>query len=282
MDSAKYKLWEMSRYGVSGQTDLREGIGKIVDINGCTLLRCTGGYGVVSIDFRKMKMSAGCLVVLAGDLPFIPIAVSEDFRADYVSVSRELADDIFYKIASSFWDLLYKYPVLPTTPGQSRLLGHWFIQTDWAINHCAIEQAEDIVRNNFYNLFVAIDNEMRDMGIGEISDFSKNRSWKLYNDFYTLLSRYHTKYHDVKFYADRLHITPDYLYKLFRRVENISPKEMIDRLVTVSIKILLRDTDLSVKNIARELHFDDPPYMCRFFRRMTGMSPLEYRNSVKK
>ena len=83
------------------------------------------------------------------------------------------------------------------------------------------------------------------------------------------MGRYHTKYHDVKFYADKLNITPDYLYKLFYRIENISPKEMIDRLVIVSIKILLQNTDLSVKNIAAELHFDDPPYMCRFFRRMT-------------
>ncbi|WP_018337381.1 AraC family transcriptional regulator [Butyricimonas synergistica] len=282
MNKAKYKLWEITRYGISGETDLKEGIGKIVDINGCTLLRCTQGHGVVSIDFREMKVSAGCLVVLTGDLPFIPIELSRDFHAYYISVPKALADETFYKVASSFWDLLYKHPVLPTTPEQDRLLKHWFIQTDWIINHCDTEQAKDVVRNNFYNLFVAIDNEMRRTGIEEVSNFSKNRSWKLYNDFYTLLSRHHTKHHDVKYYADKLHITPDYLYKLFHRIENISPKEMIDRFVIVSIKILLQNTDLSIKNIAAELHFDDPPYMCRFFRRMTGMSPLEYRDSVKK
>lgn len=282
MDRTKYKLWEITRYGLSGETNLQEGVGKIVDINGCTLLRCTQGHGVVSIDFRKVKVSAGCLVVLSGDLPFIPIEISKDFHAYYISVPKELADEVFYKVASSFWDLIYKYPVLPMTPEQNRLLKHWFIQTDWLINHCGIDQAKDAVRNNFYNLFVAIDNKMRRMGIEEISDFSRNRSWKLYNDFYSLLSRHHTKHHDVKFYADKLHITPDYLYKLFHRIESISPKEMIDRFVIVSIKILLQNTDLSIKNIAAELHFDDPPYMCRFFRKMTGMSPLEYRDSVKR
>lgn len=282
MKNVKYRLWEITRFGISGETDLREGVGNIVDINGCTLLRCTQGFGVVSIDFRKMAVTAGCLVVLTGDIPFIPIEMSGDFRASYISVPRELADEMFYKVASSFWDLLYRYPVLRTDPEQSRLLEHWFIQTGWFLNHCDIEQAKDAVRNNFYNLFVAIDSEMRRTGAGDVGNFSKNRSWKLYNDFYTLLSRYHTKYHDVKFYADRLNITPDYLYKLFHRIENTSPKEMIDRFVLVSIKILLQNTDLSVKNIAAELHFDDPPYMCRFFRRMTGMSPLEYRDSVKK
>ena len=93
---------------------------------------------MVSIDFRKMKVSAGSLVVLTGDLPFIPIEMSRDFHACYISVPEELADEMFYKVASSFWDLLYRYPVLPTTPEQNRLLKHWFIQTDWVINHFTI------------------------------------------------------------------------------------------------------------------------------------------------
>ena len=282
MEVEKYKLWEIARFAASGETDLKDGVGKIVDINGCTLLRCARGAAEISFDFRRFRLSPGRLLVLMGDLPFIPIEVSPDFHAYYITVPVELADEMFYKVTSSLWDLLYDYPVLHPSPEQGRLLKHWFIQTDWVINHCDIKQAEDVVRNNFYNLFVAIDNEMRRSGIGVVSDFSKNRSWRLFNEFYALLGRYHTKCHDVRFYADRLSITPDYLYKLVHRIEKISPKEIIDRYIVVSIKMLLQNTDLSIKNIAAELHFDDPPYMCRFFRRMTGMSPLEYRDSVKK
>ena len=172
--------------------------------------------------------------------------------------------------------------MLSVSPEQDRLLRHWFMQTDWFINHCDIKQAEDAMKNNFQNLFVAIQNEMQSAGIGIVSDFPKNRSWRLFNDFYTLVGRYHTQYHDVAFYADKLHITPDYLYKLIRRIEDVSPKEIIDRHILVTIKTLLQGTDLSIKNIAAELHFEDPPYMCRFFRRMEGMSPLEYRDSVRK
>lgn len=282
MGVEKFRLWEITRIGVSGETTLEEGLGKFVDINGCTLLKCTKGYGIVSIDFRKVRVSSGCLVVLTGDIPFIPIQVSKDFMASYISVPDEISNEMFCKVASSFWDLLYKYPVLRTTPEQERLLRHWFEQTDWVINHCGIKQANDVVRNNFYNLFVAIDNEMRMAGVEEVVDFSKNRSWTLFNEFYILLSRYHTRHHDVGFYADKLNITPDYLCKLVHRIENVSPKEIIERNILVSIKELLQSTDLPVKSIAAELQFDDPPYMCRFFRKMTGMTPLEYRNSVRK
>lgn len=58
----------------------------------------------------------------------------------------------------------------------------------------------------------------------------------------------------------------------------MSPKEVIDQQIIVEIKTYLLNTDLSVKNIASELNFEDPSYMCRFFRRMTGVSPISYRN----
>ena len=45
--------------------------------------------------------------------------------------------------------------------------------------------------------------------------------------------------------------------------------------------MLLDTTDLSVKQIAERLHYDDPSYMCRIFRKHTGMSPIEYRNKLR-
>lgn len=55
----------------------------------------------------------------------------------------------------------------------------------------------------------------------------------------------------------------------------------IDYQVLVAFKISFQDTSLLVKDIASELNFDDPSYMCRFFRRMTGVSPMEFKNNSK-
>lgn len=284
MENVKYRLWEIEKYAVSGVTDLKSGLGKIVNINGCTLLLCNKGFGVMSIDFREVKVRAGDLVILIGDAPFIPIEVSKDFSSCFVSTTKWMADEMFYNItSSSFWEFIYRHPVLTLNSKQSELLQSWFLQTDWVINNCYIEQVKDIIKNNFYNLFVVIDNEIKSSGkYSQIENLPKNRAWALYNDFYTLLDRYHSKHHSVNFYAQQLSITPDYLYKIVQKVENTSPKEIIDRYVIVAIKTLLQNTDLSVKNIATELNFDDVPYMCRFFRRNTGLSPLEYRHNEKK
>lgn len=61
-----------------------------------------------------------------------------------------------------------------------------------------------------------------------------------------------------------------------------SPKEIIEQMIIVEIKTYLSNTNLSIKNIAAEMNFEDPSYMCRFFRRHTGSSPTEYRNIYLK
>ncbi|WP_404478878.1 helix-turn-helix domain-containing protein [Sphingobacterium sp. ML3W] len=59
---------------------------------------------------------------------------------------------------------------------------------------------------------------------------------------------------------------------------NDSPKGLIDRQVTLEIKALLRSTDLSIKEIAYRLNFEDSSYLTRYFKKQTGMTLTQYRN----
>jgi len=45
---------------------------------------------------------------------------------------------------------------------------------------------------------------------------------------------------------------------------------------------LLANADMSIKEIAATLHFEDTSYMCRYFRQHTGLSPMEYRSGTKR
>lgn len=58
---------------------------------------------------------------------------------------------------------------------------------------------------------------------------------------------------------------------------NDTPKGLIERQVILEMKMLLETTDMSVKEIAGCLNFEDGSYMCRFFKRHTGISLTEYR-----
>lgn len=282
MDGIKYNYWKLRGFGVYGTSDLRECTGKLMDLNGCTVLLCTGGYAIVSVNSKQYRVSCGSLVLMPYDMSFIPIRTSSEFSVRYISVSKEIADNLFCTINVNVWDLIYTSPVLDTSAVQYELLCHWFDQAEWMLKTCDEEYQENVLKNSLYNLLIGVCSEVRRMGIKEMASDIKNRAWKLAGEFYALLNRYHAKHREVKFYADKMSITPDYLYKLIYRTDKITPKEVIDRNTIVTIKNYLQSTDLSVKSIADELNFEDASYMCRFFRKMTGMSPNQFRNKTNK
>ncbi len=76
-------------------------------------------------------------------------------------------------------------------------------------------------------------------------------------------------------------MSPNYLNIIVRRMNAISAKEQINKQIELVIRTLLDTTDLSVKQIAERLHYEDPSYLCRIFRKQTGMTPMQYRNKLK-
>lgn len=280
MEKVKYTLCLPSRPYAAGTADLRQAVGKLVDLNGCTLLLCTDGAAWVSLNLKRRKIRKGDFLMLSYEMSLILLRVSGDFSVRFVSLPPDIADEVYYRIPSdSFWDYWDAFTVSHTSPGQYGLLVGWFGQMEWIAETADGEYKAQMIRNNFHNLCMAVDSEVRRLRPTDTDSGKKSRGWALFNRFFLLLNRYYARHRDVDFYARKLCITPDYLYKISYKVANVSPKEVIDHQVLVAIKTYLLDTSLSVKNIASELNFDDPSYMCRFFRRMTAMSPMDFRNN---
>ena len=56
-----------------------------------------------------------------------------------------------------------------------------------------------------------------------------------------------------------------------------TPKQLIDEQLIAEAKVLLNEPQLSVTEIAEQLHFADQSYLSRFFKKNTGISPKEFR-----
>lgn len=106
---------------------------------------------------------------------------------------------------------------------------------------------------------------------------TNSSSRKLFDRFCQLLCENCRTRHDVKFYADKLCITPYYLSQITSRIFQVSPKELIDRQLMMEIKALLTTTNFTVTKIADRYCFESASYLGRYFRRYSGMTPLEYR-----
>lgn len=274
----KYSLLGNGQANAVGFINSTQCNARLIDTNGCTILLVTAGYAIGEVNFRRHALSRGDVAFLFYDDVFILSRSSAQFSAQFVSIAMDDVDNIFYKLTSnSLWDFLYENPVLSTNHEQWSLLNGWRQQVDWIIRAEKSPYRDELLRSSMLNLFMAVHTEIIRSGY-ESSSFDRNRGWLLAMRFWKMLVKHCREHRDVQFYAAKLCITTTYLYKLTQKEMLASPKELIDQQIVTQIKTYLANTDYSIGQIAAEFHFDDVSYFCRFFRRMTGLSPMKFRN----
>jgi AraC-like DNA-binding protein len=100
--------------------------------------------------------------------------------------------------------------------------------------------------------------------------------------FKAMVEAQFSKVHLVKDYADQLAVTPVSLNKHVKSITGTTASEfIIDRLV-LEAKRLLMYTDLSNKEIAYRMSYDDPSYFSRIFKKKTGLTPTEFKERMHK
>lgn len=99
--------------------------------------------------------------------------------------------------------------------------------------------------------------------------------------FMQLVNEHLKQEHSVRFYADKLCITPNYLNETVTSVLNVSAKQYIRNKIMEEAKRLLAYTELPISEIAFELNFSTVSYFTRSFRQYTGETALSYRKHNK-
>lgn len=97
--------------------------------------------------------------------------------------------------------------------------------------------------------------------------------------FELLLEQHFRNQKSPSFYADQLSITLKHLNRICNEILNKTATEVIAERVTLETKRMLADKQLSINEIADALGFEDYSYFSRFFKKQTGTSPTEFRNT---
>ncbi|MFB9845387.1 AraC family transcriptional regulator [Mucilaginibacter ginsenosidivorans] len=104
----------------------------------------------------------------------------------------------------------------------------------------------------------------------------------LLNRFKALIEERYLELHDVAGYADLLHISGGHLNDVVKFQSGKTAIEHIHERLTLEAKRLLFHTEHSIKEIAYRLGFYDASYFNRFFKRISGQTPLMFRNSSRE
>jgi AraC family transcriptional regulator, transcriptional activator of pobA len=101
---------------------------------------------------------------------------------------------------------------------------------------------------------------------------------RISQDFLRLMHKYYLSKRTLTEYAELLNITTKHLTKSVKNATGETPMNFIHKMLILEAKILLKDTTLSVAEIAYQLSFEDAAYFNRFFKQHTGVTPSTYRN----
>ncbi len=98
--------------------------------------------------------------------------------------------------------------------------------------------------------------------------------------FHSDLAKYFREHRDVSFYAEKACLSTKHFSAVVKQETGRTAAYWIHRQVVAEAKMLLHIRhDLSVQAIADMLGFEEQATFSRYFRRETGLSPTEFRNS---
>ncbi len=238
---------------------------------------CLEGEAEVSFSFKKQTFAKGMVSLFSFDIYPVILSSSADFKVYYVFIQGDIGEKILYGLPSRFYSLIYINPVVKMLPSQAALWMNLFDACYQEVENPYRNQTLVSLFNAFCFFYLRIleksfgtDKEARPSG-------SNSNESQLVSDFFQLLANHFREHRNIAFYADKLCITPGYLSLLVKKMEGETPKSVIDYRVVSEMKHLLLNSELNINQIAHNLNFTDVSYMCRFFRKHTGLSTSEFR-----
>lgn len=245
------------------------------------VLLCVEGKMEVSIDTKTFQLSSSSLMTVSPHLNVKLGSISKDFRCYVITIQQELLTKAFYvKNILSTKSILYQSPVIQLDEKAMALFVHYFsflAQIHERLNG----KHQDIIRCHLMALLMSL-NALYKSHIMEVSNETLTRSKIICHDFVELVRKHYSEERQLKFYADKLFITPKHLMAVIKKNLGKNPKRFIDEALIADAKFQLKTTDLSVKQVCDKLNFPNPSFFGKFFKQHVGVSPNAYRKGLRK
>ena len=247
-------------------------------INAYLIGVCTSGTASVSMNMNSYVLQPGAFFTLApGHL--LQVSEQADFRASMLLISPEYFSGIHLDtkqlvplsvlvVKSSF--------VLDALDAKMLSDGMHSVACEMRLKPTTF--TDDLIASMISTLlYKAGDVITRNQPMPTLTSDAGPRSEEYFRNFLRLLAQHYKQERMVSFYAERLRVTPKYLTTLIKKASGRSVSAWIDYYVIGEAKTLLKYSDLSIYEIAKELNFPNQSFFGSYFRRYMGVSPSQYR-----
>lgn len=250
--------------------------GKTMKVDVDTIIFCRKGTAIIEIDLIPYEIVANTqLIIIAGSIVH-NISNSDDFRISYIIFKHEVYDEATAQLEPSFTFFMKEYPCVQLGEKRINKMNYLVEAMEDFYNEKTNCFRVKIFKNNIQSFLLDVYDKTRTLFKIDKSE-EVGRREELFIKFIHLIHNFCPKEREVGFYADKLHITSRYLSSITQNVADKSAKYIIDKHAIQRIKIMLKYSNMSIQDISYELNFPDQSFLARYFKKHTGMTPLEYR-----
>ena len=118
--------------------------------------------------------------------------------------------------------------------------------------------------------------EVNRFAMSEPTSTKENAAARLTAEYKDALSQHIYQHQSVRDYAEMLHVTPNHLNKCVKRIVNKTAQKLLNEMLILEAKSLLKYSGLPISQIAEKLCGQTPSNFTRFFKSQTGLSPKQF------
>jgi len=236
------------------------------------ILYISSGSGSHTIDFKKYPVKSGRLFFMS------PGQIHEwDLKPDAKGYTLFFNKELFLEDALKieeqwpFFHSLFYNAAFNLKPDNKSEIENWF---KWIFKeYLNIGKYQDDIIKNLLSAFLFKLNSILDLP----DKLNQNSKGNILRSYELLIDRHFARQQHLAFYAGQLHISPNYLNAVCKNTLAKSAKLLLNERILLEAKRLLRHSDLNVNGISEYLNFTTSSYFIRFFRKMEGCTPLDFK-----
>ena len=240
---------------------------------------CLEGSTRFNISLREFELIPGRMVIALPNQIIEHRQFSANFRGIFFAVSKNLLESL-PKVGNvlSFFFFLKDYPCFDLNLHEQEMIKEYHAFIRKRLRNKEDMYRREVVMGLMQGFFFELCNIFNSYAPDSSAVVkSKSRKEYIFERFYESLIQSYQSERSVKFYADQLCLTPKHLSGVVKEISGKTAGEWIDSLVVLEAKALLKSSELSIQEIADELHFANQSFFGKYFKHHTGMSPKEYR-----
>ena len=243
------------------------------------VLLCNGGNGYGAINLRPIHLQKDSLLI-ALPSQIAESNVDESFKGTFLVMSEHFLSRLnigdaylFHKQVEN--NPLYQLDERTATTFRSliELVHNIMLNGD---DSSGMEEIFSLISRLFFILISRVVNPSSD------AQETGQRHGEVMMQFLQLLRQHYRDHRDVGFYADKMNISAKYMTTLVKKASGKSAIQWIEDYVILDAKAQLSSTVNTIQQIAFDLNFPSQSLFGRYFKRAVGMSPSDYRISLRQ